>query len=77
MESAEPLERMYELCDDAFYQGTFIHEWIYDLSYNLVWYYNMSARNGHRKNNLGNSSEPPNDDAQSSPPKRSRFNSVN
>ena len=31
MESAEPLKRMCELCDNAFSQGTFIHEWRYNI----------------------------------------------
>ena len=36
MELAETLKFVYELCDDAFCQGTFIQEWIYDLSNHLV-----------------------------------------
>ena len=36
MKSAEPLKCVYELCNDAFCKGTFIHEWIYNVK-QLVW----------------------------------------
>ena len=52
LESAEPLERVYELCDNAFCQGTFIHEWVYNVKQLvrlLVQYYNAIAGNGHWK----------------------------
>ena len=79
MQSVEPLKCVYELCDYAFSKGTFIHEWIYNVKQLvrlLVRYYNASTRNGHKKKNLGNSSEPPNDNGQPSPPKRSQFYNV-
>ena len=36
MKLVERLKRMYELCDDAFSKGTFIHEWRYNVN-RLVW----------------------------------------
>ena len=76
MESVEPLKRVYELCDDSFSQGTF----------------NLQVEIQHKvtcptvgptpepetaiAKNLGTSSEPLDDNAQTSPPKRSCFYSV-
>ena len=31
VESTKPLKHVYELYDDGYYQGTYIHEWIYNV----------------------------------------------